>query len=307
MQDETVRNAIGRSYRLHIERDPDFLNRIRSKRITTNIANNKPPTWNNSEKAKDTFNRNWIQTGKIDDKTKRTKETLKKRYGDETYNNSDLRRKTCLELYGVPSYSQTDEFIEKVKTTNRENLGVDFPGQSPKCREKQMKTCIDRYGVQNYAQSEEYLHKAYETKKKNNSFNSSKPELIIKSILIKIFGKNDIIYQYKDTRYPFACDFYIKSLDTFIECNFYWTHMGHFYNKNSIKDSIKLQWLIEKAQQKKKTEPNRKNQYEIAIDVWTIRDIKKINTAIANNLNYIVFWNMTEFDNWINEYINQCK
>ena len=83
--------------------------------------------------------------------------------------------------------------------------------------------------------------------------------------------------------------------------------MGHFYNKNSIKDSIKLQWLIEKAQQKKKTAPNRKNQYEIAIDVWTIRDIKKINTAIANNLNYIVFWNMTEFDNWINEYINQCK
>ena len=58
---------------------------------------------------------------------------------------------------------------------------------------------------------------------------------------------------------------------------------------------------------KEKTEPNRKNQYEIAIDVWTIRDIKKINTAIANNLNYIVFWNMTEFDNWINEYINQCK
>lgn len=304
MQDETVRNSISRSYRLHIEKDPDFLNRIRSKRITTNIANNKPPTWNNSEKAKDTFNRNWIQTGKIDDKTKRTKETLKKRYGDETYNNSDLRRKTCLELYGVPSYSQTDEFIEKVKTTNHENLGVDFPGQSPKCREKQMKTCMDRYGVQNYAQSEEFKKlwkdqnfvknrqlKQYKTKNKNGTFNTSKSEIYVNTILMQKFGKNNVISQYTDKRYPYMCDFYIKHLDIFIECNFHWTHGGHWFDKNSDYDINKLNtWKTKNTKF-----------YNTAIDVWTRRDVMKYNTAKNNNLNYIVFWNLTEFNNWINE------
>ena len=39
----------------------------------------------------------------------------------------------------------------------------------------------------------------------------------------------DVITQYKDDRYPFACDFYIPSLDLFIECNYHWTHGGKPY------------------------------------------------------------------------------
>jgi len=44
--------------------------------------------------------------------------------------------------------------------------------------------------------------------------------------LIAIYGANDIIRGYRDIRYSnngykFQCDFYIKSEDLFIECNFH--------------------------------------------------------------------------------------
>ena len=40
---------------------------------------------------------------------------------------------------------------------------------------------------------------------------------------------SDVITQYKDDRYPFACNFYIPSLDLFIECNYHWTYGGKPY------------------------------------------------------------------------------
>jgi hypothetical protein len=86
------------------------------------------------------------------------------------------------------------------------------------------------------------------------------------------------------------CDFYIKHLDIFIECNFHWTHGGHWFDANSEYDINKLNIWKNK---------NTKF-YNTAIDVWTRRDIMKYNMAKTNNLNYVVFWNLTEFNNWIN-------
>ena len=42
--------------------------------------------------------------------------------------------------------------------------------------------------------------------------------------LLYIFDEDDIIRQYKDERYPFSCDFYIKSKDLFIEIQYHYTH-----------------------------------------------------------------------------------
>ena len=53
-------------------------------------------------------------------------------------------------------------------------------------------------------------------------------------MLLIIFEKDDIIRQYYDKdRYPFNCDFYIKSKDLFIE---YQGHPSHGYcpfNRNN--------------------------------------------------------------------------
>ena len=66
----------------------------------------------------------------------------------------------------------------------------------------------------------------------------------------------------------------------YIECNFSWTHGGHFFDENNIEDQEKL-----KLWKSKNTK-----YYDNAIKTWTVRDVKKHNIAIQNKLNYIVLW-----------------
>lgn len=64
---------------------------------------------------------------------------------------------------------------------------------------------------------DEAARKSYETKRRNNSFNTSSDEEVYYNYLLQHFEETDILRQYRDERYPFNCDFYIKSLDLFIE------------------------------------------------------------------------------------------
>lgn len=67
------------------------------------------------------------------------------------------------------------------------------------------------------------------------------------SVYIDCFGKNDIECQYRSERYPYKCDFYIKSRDIFIELNAYWMHGGHWFDINNEADVEKLQDWIDKS------------------------------------------------------------
>ena len=136
---------------------------------------------------------------------------------------------------------------------------------------------------------EEILEKAYNTKSKNKSWNSSTPEDKFYEYLVEKFSKNDIIRQYStDKRYPFNCDFYIKSLDLFIELNFSWTHGGHRFDISSQEDLKKLKEWQEKALTS--------DYYKNAIETWVVRDQKKYKAAKENNLNYLVFYNESEIN-----------
>lgn len=104
----------------------------------------------------------------------------------------------------------------------------------------------------------------YKTKKKNHTFNTSKPEEESYNLLLHKYDKNDIIRQYKDERYPFSCDFYIKSLDLFIECNYHFTHGSHPFNADNIED-VKLLENIRSKQSYTKT--GKKNSYFIFEEV----------------------------------------
>ena len=138
----------------------------------------------------------------------------------------------------------------------------------------------------------------YATKRKNGTFNSSKPEDMSYVLLCEVFGKNDIERQHKDDRYPFLCDFYVKSKDLYIECNYHWTHGKHWFDEKCEDDLKMLQQLkqknIEKAQ-----DGHVKNMYAHAIYVWTQLDLKKRDAAIKNQLNYKVFWNIGDFHIYI--------
>ena len=84
------------------------------------------------------------------------------------------------------------------------------------------------------------------TKRKNGTFKMSKKEDKAYDILCKKFGKDDIIRQYQSEKYPFNCDFYIKSLDLYIECNFSWTHGKHWFDENNEEDIRRLEFMKSK-------------------------------------------------------------
>lgn len=70
-----------------------------------------------------------------------------------------------------------------------------------------------------------------------------------------------------DDRYPYHIDFYIKSLDIFIEINGHWTHNTHLFNPNDPADITELNILLEKAKNN--------SYYKSAVKVWSETDPQK--------------------------------
>ena len=112
------------------------------------------------------------------------------------------------------------------------------------------------------------------------------------SVLIDIYGKDNVERQYSSDLYPFACDFYIISEDLYIEYNGIWTH-GHTPYIGSKENEMKLKEWKQKAETSKF--------YQNAIITWTISDIKKRNTAKENNLNYIELWDLNDVERYVSK------
>ena len=195
----------------------------------------------------------------------------------------------------------------KTKQTNLEKYGVSSTTLVPSIRQKQIDTCLKKYGVNFFVQSQQYKDlyknkefiknkniKQYETMKNNKKFlwNSSKPEKEILNKLLNLFPLT--IYQYTSDLYPFNCDFYIPEIDTYIEYQGFWTHGKEPYiGTDEQKEKVKL-W-----------ETKNTPQYKKAIKEWTHRDVLKRETAIKNNINYLEFFNMNQFNDWFNAQKNK--
>ncbi len=157
-----------------------------------------------------------------------------------------------------------------------------------------------KHGVKNYFMTKEFkeLHyelsdevraKKYKTHKANHTFNASEKENDAYRLLLQKFDESDILRHHSDERYPFSCDFYIKSIDTFIEYNGTWTHGGHPYDENNEEDLRKVRtWKSKKSQF-----------YENAVVNWTIRDPEKRRVAKETGIRLLEFWNLGE----IREYV----
>ena len=116
----------------------------------------------------------------------------------------------------------------------------------------------------------------------NNSFNRSVVEDRYYEQLVSEYGESDVVRWYSDDRYPYACDFYIKIEDKFIELNKTWTHGGHPFDETDLNDISKLEDWQERAKTSK--------YYQNAIYTWTVLDVKKQKTAKENHLNYKVIY-----------------
>ena len=111
--------------------------------------------------------------------------------------------------------------------------------------------------------------KVYNTKKLNKTFNKSKCENEIHSLLQTLY--TNVQTQYKCEKYPFACDFFIPELNLYIEYQGTWTHGGQPFDSQDIGCQLKLQKWIEKAKTSKF--------YENAIKNWTITEFMLLTGA----------------------------
>lgn len=233
-------------------------------------------------------------------------------------------RETWLENLGVENPFQSEKVKGKIKQTNLERYNSEYSFQSKEIKDKIKNTKEERYGNSNYnnikkarktnlekygvdcilkredvvklKNSEENKKKQYNTKKKNNTFNTSKIEQKLEIELRKIFPK--LKTQYKSKNYPFHCDYYIPELDLYIEYNGTWTHGFHFFDKDNQEDLDKLE----------KWKNKNSKYYNSAIKTWTQRDILKLETAIKNHLNYVVWFNQEQAYEWVKLYnINRDK
>ena len=179
-------------------------------------------------------------------------------------------------------------------------------------KQKIKQTLLDKYNVDSFSKTNEFKYymselmsstqmreQIYNTQKKNKSFNKSKTEDIAYTLLKEKYC--DVIHHYKDkNRYPFICDFYIPSLDLFIECQFGMYHNKRPFTGNKL-DKDEVVKLQEKSLKRKQITGKNKSRYDSVIYTWTILDPKKRNIAKLNNLNFIEFWNLNELKKWITE------
>jgi len=225
---------------------------------------------------------------------KKSQVSIMDRYGvDNVSKNIELRQKqkdTCLEKYGCESPLASDEIRAKIYETNLERYGEKSVLANVDIRKKGVQTLIDKYNVSNCMKVPEFVDKVRESKSENHTFNTSSSEEIMYESLCELFGKDDVQRQYSSEKYPFACDFYIVSMDLYIELNGTWTHNNHWYSGSKEDEEIVSLWKSKNTVY-----------YTNAVENWTKHDVLKRETAIANNLNYLVFWNsdLTDFKLWV--------
>ena len=110
------------------------------------------------------------------------------------------------------------------------------------------------------------IQKIKESKLRNGTNKASKAEDNFYHSLTILFDKADIVRPYTDDRYPFLCDFYIKSKDLFIE---YQGHPSHGYCPFDKDNKEHLAYLEKQS---------------IDMTTWIKRDVIKLETAKRNNI-----------------------
>ena len=167
----------------------------------------------------------------------------------------------------------TPEWRKKISDT----LKNKSPKEVERIKKRRCKTNIIKYGAATPLLNKDVQTKRYNTMKKNNSFNTSKPAELIYEWLN---DRYTVVREYKEERYPFACDYYIPSLDLFIEYHGHFTHGKEPFDMNND-NHIKLL-------NKYKSKDDGHNLYNKAIYVWTDLDIRK--KVLLEELNHIILY-----------------
>ena len=233
-------------------------------------------------------------------------------------------RESLYKKYGAYDVMHIPHILQKIKNTNLKKFGVEFPLQQLKKENSEIyqkisQTCINKFGVDSLLKNKEVREKIKQTniqkygvdnplknkeiwkKSQDNRQISSKSKLennFLNYLKLK-YEPDDIITQYKSKEYPYYCDFYIKSINLYIEIQGHWTHNDHPFDINNLNDQLIMDiWRTKSLSDK---------YYKNALNTWTIKDVEKRNTAIENNLNYLEIFGKTDLNKYIDIFENYIK
>lgn len=206
---------------------------------------------------------------------------------------NEKRKLTCLHKYGYEFVNQVPELHNKAL----KNFKITIESRSDEERQ------IIHHNISNAVKEisrkrttedellriERMKHTRKLNKLKNGSVFDSKHEEIIYEVLCNIYGKDDVVYDYIDDRYKdpitnrkFHCDFYIKSLDKFIEYQGFYTHGNKPYDDND-EECVRL------------VEHWKSKGFDNCIYDYTVRDVTKRNVAIQNDLNFEYIYDLNRW------------
>ena len=233
-------------------------------------------------------------------------------------------RESLYKKYGAYDVMHIPHILQKIKNTNLKKFGVEFPLQQLKKENSEIyqkisQTCINKFDVDSPLKNKEVREKIKQTniqkygvdnplknkeiwkKSQDNRQISSKSKLennFLNYLKLK-YESDDIITQYKSKEYPYYCDFYIKSINLYIEIQGHWTHNDHPFDINNLNDQLIMnKWRTKSLSDK---------YYKNALNTWTIKDVEKRNTAIQNNLNYLEIFGKTDLNKYIDIFENYIK
>lgn len=241
----------------------------------------------------------------VDKIQQHVRESLYKKYGAyDVMHISHILQKikdTNLKKFGVEFPLQqlkkeNSEIYQKISQTCINKFGVDSPLKNKEVREKIKQTNIQKYGVDNPLKNKEIWKKSQDNRQISSK---SKLENNFLNYLKLKYESDDIITQYKSKEYPYYCDFYIKSINLYIEIQGHWTHNDHPFDINNLNDQLIMDiWRTKSLSDK---------YYKNALNTWTIKDVEKRNTAIQNNLNYLEIFGKTDLNKYIDIFENYIK
>lgn len=213
----------------------------------------------------------------VKDKIRRTNE---ERYYNVPERNEERQaksRQTMLERYGVEHAMLADAFREKARRSNKERYGDE-------CfvRTERYKTSLDQTIQTKYGSWEALCVERYEKSRKSLMRNKVDGMTPIERQTMQYLSEKYSSVMYDsivDDRYPYHVDFYIKDIDLFLEINAFWTHGPHRFDPKSD-DDLRLaeEWR------------RKGGRYLEALDVWTVRDVRKHECAERNGLNYLAVY-----------------
>lgn len=210
-------------------------------------------------------------------------------------------RQTNLQRYGTESAAQAESVKQKSRETCLKKYGVEYSFQSENNKQKSKQIMLQKYGVEHNFQRQDIIeiskkasHAPEIDQKRNRKLNKNHTLEIYLQKQLKIEFETEF---YSD-EYPFCCDLYIPKYDLYVEINNFWTHYRHFFDDTNSEDMEHLAIWKERAKNIKF--------YKNAIKCWTIDDIHKRDTALKNNLNYVVLWNKEHIDLFTKQ-INEGK